>query len=85
MKFHVNAEISIGSGTPVTAPILAEYEGKKVVVALSGPLTTGHPVNPAIAELRDSGSEYQVIVENELVVRGNLPMATRTIYQQITG
>lgn len=85
VDFHANTEISIGDGISVTAPIFAECKGRKVVVALSGPLTTGHPADPAIAALRDSGSEYQVIVENELVVRGNLPMATRTIYQQITG
>lgn len=83
--FHSGAEISVGGGTSVIAPILAECEDRKVVVALSGPLTTGHPADPAITELRDSGSEYQVIVENELVVRGNLPMATRVVYQQITG
>ncbi len=83
--FEAGLRIAYGNGKSVTAPILAECKGRKFVIALSGPLTTGHPADPAIAEFRDSGTEYQVIVENELVIRGNLPTATRTIYQQITG
>lgn len=83
--FEAGPEIAYGNGKSVTAPILAECKSRKFVIALSGPLTTGHPADPAIAEFRDSGTEYQVIVENELVIRGNLPTATRTIYQQITG
>lgn len=85
VTFEAGTEIKYGSGKSVAAPIVAECKGRKFVIALSGPLTTGHPADPAIAELRDSGTEYQVIVENELVIRGNLPTATRTIYQQITG
>ncbi|ADJ29891.1 DEAD/DEAH box helicase [Nitrosococcus watsonii] len=84
VTFHENAEIKYGVGKTAKAPILAEYEGKKFVIALSRPLTAGHPSDPLIADLRDSSTEYQVIVENELVVRGNLPTATRTVYQQIT-
>ncbi|XHB98865.1 DEAD/DEAH box helicase [Nitratireductor sp. ac15] len=83
--FEAGLKITYANGKSVTAPILAECKGRKFVIALSGPLTTGHPADPAIAEFRDSGTEYQVIVENELVIRGNLPTATRTIYQQITG
>ncbi|MED5500620.1 MAG: DEAD/DEAH box helicase [Pseudomonadota bacterium] len=83
--FEAGPKITYGNGKSVTAPILAECKGRKFVIALSGPLTTGHPADPAIAELRDSGTDYQVIVENELVIRGNLPTATRTIYQQIIG
>ena len=85
VQFQANAEVRYGGGTSVEVPILAEYNDKKFVIALSGPLTTDHPADSAIAELRDSGTEYQVIVANELVVRGNLPTATRTIYLQITG
>lgn len=83
--FEAGPKIAYGNGKSVTAPIFAECKGRKFVIALSGPLTTGHPADPAIAEFRDSGTGYQVIVENELVIRGNLPTATRTIYQQITG
>ena len=76
-----------GKGAEMTgteAPILAENKGKKFVIALSGPLSSGHPADPMIAELRDSDSDYVVIVENELVVRGNLPNATRNIQQSLS-
>ncbi|MEQ8206877.1 MAG: DUF1998 domain-containing protein [Woeseia sp.] len=85
IKFQAGAEISFGGGKTVKAPILAEHKGKKFVIALSGPLTSGHPADSLIGELRDSGSECTVIVENELVVRSNLPNATRNVYQQLGG
>jgi len=85
ITFQAGAEISFGGGKSVEAPILAETKGKKFVIALSGPLTSGHPADPMIAELRDSGSDYVVIVENELVARGNLPYASRSVYQQLGG
>lgn len=83
--FEAGPKITYGNGKSVTAPILAECKGRKFVIALSGPLTTGHPADPAIAELRDNDTEYELIVENELVIRRNLPAATRTIYQRVTG
>ncbi len=85
VAFQENAQITLSDGKVVDVPILAECNGRKFVIALSGPLTTGHPVDLAIAELRDSRADYQVIVENELVVRRNLPNVTRSVYQQITG
>ena len=84
VTFQPDVEITL-NGKAVQAPILAERGGKQYVIALSGPLTSGHPADPSIAELRDSGGPYTGIVENELVVRGNLPNATRGIYQQLGG
>lgn len=83
VRFQANVEVRYDVGKSVEAPIVAEYKDKKYIIALSGPLTSDHPADPSIAELRDSGTEYLVIVENELIVRGNLPTATRTIYQKI--
>ncbi len=85
VTLHTNTEIKYGTEKSVVAPILAEYNGRKFIIALSGPLTTGHPSDPLIAELRDESTEYQVIVENELIVRGNLPSATLNVYRQIIG
>lgn len=85
IKLQAEAEISLGDERFAKAPILAEYNGKKFVIALSGPLTNGHPADPLIGALRESSSDYTVIIENELVVRGNLPHATRNVYQQLGG
>ncbi|MEF3696231.1 DEAD/DEAH box helicase [Desulfolutivibrio sp.] len=83
IKFQANTEISLDDGRIITAPILVEHNGKRFVIALSSPLTTDHPTDPLISELRDSSSNYTVMVVNELVVRGNLPHATRKIYQEL--
>jgi ATP-dependent helicase YprA (DUF1998 family) len=77
-------EVSAGTdGLTVTAPILVHASGKQYIVALSGPLTGDHPIDPAVAEYRTNGGPIPVIVENELVVRGNLPAASRTVLQKL--
>jgi hypothetical protein len=64
----------------LVAPILATTRsGKKFIIALSGPLTSGQPVDPAVANYRENGGTIPVIVENELVVRGNLPFVTNEV------
>ena len=71
------------NGVQTTAPILiTTKERRRIVIALSGPLTPNHPADPSIAIL-DSIGQFPVIVENELVVRGNLPAATRRIIANI--
>ena len=80
--FCANVEIDCGTGKKAIVPILAERNGKKFVIALSGPLATGHPANPQIGEL---ATQYQIIVENELSVRGNLPRTTRRVYRKMGG
>ncbi len=83
IALQMNASVSSRRGM-VTAPILAETAaGHKFIIALSGPLTTDHPADPTIAEFRDSGGDIPVIVENELIVRGNLPAATRNVQQKL--
>ena len=70
----------------LVAPILATTNaGNRFIIALSGPLTSGHPVDPAIAEYRNNGGTIPVIVENELVVRGNLPSVTNVVRHAIEG
>jgi Domain of unknown function (DUF1998) len=82
-KFGLDIPINVGSAT-FPAPIVAETaSGRKFIVALSGPLTADHPADAAVAEFRASGGTIPVIVENELVVRGNLPAATRSVLQKI--
>jgi hypothetical protein len=77
-------EVSVGTdGLAVTAPILVRASGKQYIVALSGPLTGDHPIDPSVAEYRTKGGPIPVIVENELVVRGNLPAASRTVLQKL--
>lgn len=83
VNFLAGSTVSYGSGKTLDVPILVETGGRKYVIALSGPLTTGHPADERVADLRDSGTEYLVIVENELAVRANLPAASRNVLQQL--
>ena len=83
VEFELEARLDSES-SGLVAPILATTNsGKRIIVALSGPLTPGQPVDPAIAGYRDEGGTIPVIVENELVVRGNLPSVTNAIRHAI--
>jgi hypothetical protein len=82
-EFHLGVPIKFGPHS-ITAPILATTkDGQKLIIALSGALTGDHPADGRIAEYRDSGGEHTVVIENELVVRGNLPAATRDVRQRL--
>lgn len=82
-KFGLEVSVAV-DGTTLTAPILAETgPEQKFIIALSGPLTTDHPVDAAVAEFRANGGSIPIIVENELIVRGNLAAATRSVLQKI--
>ncbi len=66
-------------GRVVTAPILATTgDGRRFIIALSAPLTPDHPANASITHPGSTGG-LPIIIENELIVRGNLPAATRRI------
>lgn len=83
VKFERDVTVT-AEGATLTAPILAESgPGQRFIVAISGPLTADHPADKALAEFRANGGSIPVIVENELVVRGNLPAATRSVLQKI--
>ena len=77
-QFDMEVPLQTNSET-VTAPILATTaDGRRFIIALSAPLTPHHPADPSISVL-DSTEGLPIIVENELIVRGNLPAATRRI------
>ena len=65
-------------------PILAtRKDGKRFVIALSGPLTSGHPADAGLLDLGKAADAPKLIVVNELLVRGNLPAATREVQQRV--
>lgn len=65
-------------------PILATLKnGERFVVALSGPLMPDHPADPSIALLREARDGLKVVVVNELLVRSNLPAATRQVQDRL--
>lgn len=82
-KFELYGAVKTDTSSTIVAPILARSSGRDYIIALSGPLTPDYPSDPAIAEFHDRGDDIPVIVENELIVRGNLPDATRRVLHEI--
>jgi hypothetical protein len=81
-NFESNVRFNFPEAGEVDVPILAVSKtGKQVVVALSGPLTKDHPAELQIRKLRESSTSVPLILVNELLVRGNLPAATREVQQ----
>ncbi|CVI23674.1 DEAD/DEAH box helicase domain protein [Agrobacterium fabacearum CFBP 5771] len=70
----------------IEVPILVvSKSGEQWAVALSGALTQGHAADPAIAGMQHDPDAIKVEVINELLVRGNISEATRTIKVQLEG
>lgn len=83
-RYEQDAQIPDGKGKGITVPILATRKnGKRFAIALSGPLTTDHPADSRLLELTKKFDSPELIVVNELLVRGNLPAATRTVQQRL--
>ena len=82
VQIRMNVPISAGDESP-TAPILIETSNKqKFVVSLSEPLTPDYPSDRQLAAISGSKS-ISLIVVNELLVRGNLPSASRSVLREI--
>ncbi len=82
--FARDQAINVPKVGQVVVPILAtRADGHRYAIALSGALTIDHPADPLIARMREEWDEIAVIPVNELLVRGNLPAATRTVQGQI--
>lgn len=80
MTYQDEVCVSVGKGMSVTIPTLAtRKDGKRFAIALSGPLTSGHPADGSLLELGNVVGGPELIVVNELLVRGNLPAATREV------
>jgi ATP-dependent helicase YprA (DUF1998 family) len=81
LKFEPNVPVTGKVGEKVMVPILAtSAQGNRFAIGLSAPLTIEYPADPALRRLPDN---IPLILKNELLVRGNLPAATREVLQQI--
>lgn len=79
-----NRRIVLEGFPPVTAPISVErQDGLKFLVALHGPLTPDLAPNAAIADLAEYSTALTVLLEDEIVVRRNLPAATRHLLERL--
>jgi hypothetical protein len=85
ITYQDGVQVTVGKGASVTVPILATREdGKLFAIALSGPLTTGHPADASLLQLSKTAGAPELIVVNELLVRANLSAATREVLLRTT-
>ncbi len=81
-QFELDAAVHV-DGLHITAPILATTtDGRQTIIALSAPLTPLYTADSSI-RIPESTVGPPVIIENELLVRGNLPSATRRILSKL--
>ncbi len=70
-------------GREITAPVyVRRRDGAEFIVALHGPLTPGYPSDD-MRDLQRSDSPVSLLLCNEILVRRNLPAATRSIVSRI--
>jgi ATP-dependent helicase YprA (DUF1998 family) len=81
ITYAEGVDVQCGGGATIKAPILAtrKRDGAKFVIALSGPLTEEYPADSSLLKLRDAPGSPTLIIINELLVRGNLPAASRGV------
>jgi ATP-dependent helicase YprA (DUF1998 family) len=83
VTLEANAEIVIKDSGKRTVPIFAlRSDGTRFVIALSGPLTNDYLAAASLRSLVEA-DDFKFVVINELLVRGNLPAATREIRQRL--
>ncbi len=74
------ARLEIDGLVGITAPILVEHaDGSRFVLGLRNPLTPDDPADDALREFQDLSTTVPVYLVDELVVRKNLPAATREV------
>lgn len=84
MTYSGDASVTVPGMGDVPVSILAtRSDGAVSVIAIAGPLTADHPADPIVAELRERWDGGAVIPVNELLVRGNLPAATRAVEEEL--
>jgi hypothetical protein len=82
-NFKADAELMLKGKNKIAVPILATAkDGRQIAIALSAPVAINYPDAASIRQLQET-AEVRVIVVNELLVRGNLPAATREVRQSL--
>jgi len=79
-----DARLSIPHIGEVVVPILiTRRDGKRFGVGLLAPLTDSYAANQSLRDIQANSSDIEVVLINELTVRGNLAKATRIVQERI--
>lgn len=77
-------EVSVAGLGDVAAPILVTNSGgARFAIGLHGPLTPDEPTDVALRDVKEYSASLPVILVDELIVRRNLPTATKQIIDKV--
>ena len=84
LSLERNKKISVAGLGDVVAPILVTTAaGAQFAICLHGPLTPNEPTDAALKNITEYATSLAVHLEDELVVRRNLPSATRKLIKKL--
>jgi ATP-dependent helicase YprA (DUF1998 family) len=84
VEFLREESIDISGIGAITAPILAQSNGRQVIVGVHGPLTPDHPNDDGLAAAKEFGAAVPVQLVDEIVISQNLPTASKSVIEMIT-
>ncbi len=77
-------QISVAGLGDVVAPILVtNSRGARFAIGLHGPLTPNEPTNSDLKDIKEYATSLTVHLEDELIVRRNLPYATQKLIEKL--
>lgn len=77
-------KISVAGLGDVVAPILVtSASGAQFAIGLHGPLTPNEPTDADLKDIKEYATSLTVYLEDELVVRRNLPFATHKLIEKL--
>ena len=84
LSLERNKKIQVAGLGDVVVPILATNTGgARFAIGLYGPLTPDEPMDAALKRIRECATSLTVYLEDELVVRLNLPFATQKLIEKL--
>lgn len=84
LSIERDKKVSVPGLGDVVLPILVtDSKGAQFAIGLHGPLTPGEPTNPDLKDLKEYATSLTVHLEDEMIVRRNLPFATNRLIQKI--
>lgn len=85
-KVEVGSQVTVGGAGRFRAPIkVTRADGAIFVVIIAGPLEIDYALHPIAHALNEASSDINIVSVNELTIRGNLPDATNSVLEVVTG
>lgn len=84
VEFERDAALDIPGVGSVRAPIVAQSNGRVVVIGVHGPLTPDHPADAGLRDAKEFAASVPVLLADEIVIARNLPWASQRIIASLS-